>query len=302
MTRSSLQIAHLITFRSVAREASFTRAALALNVTQPAVTQQIRALQRHFNVTLVDVVGRRVRLTEAGAFLLERVDHFLDRLDALEREMREYSEVERGELRLGATMTIGSYGLAPLIARFRARYPNIGLSVTVENTQRIAERVVRGELSLALVEGPLSDPRLEIIPYQQDRLDLVVPPNHRLAQRRRPIRAVELAGETFITREEGSGTRELFQLEFRKAGVEPRIGLSLPTGEGIVQAVEEGLGIAVISTLFTRNAVREGRLAAVPLADVDLRRTFRLVMLKSVTPSPASLAFAALAQSSTTNG
>src|SRR5579875_3495543 len=254
MTRSSLKIAHLITFRSVAREASFTRAALALNVTQPAVTQQIRALQRHFNVTLVDVVGRRVRLTEAGAFLLERVDHFLDRLDALEREMREYSEVERGELRL------------------------------------------------ALVEGPLSDPRLEIIPYQQDRLDLVVPPNHRLAQRRRPIRAVELAGETFITREEGSGTRELFQLEFRKAGVEPRIGLSLPTGEGIVQAVEEGLGIAVISTLFTRNAVREGRLAAVPLADVDLRRTFRLVMLKSVTPSPASLAFAALAQSSTTNG
>lgn len=289
-----LQLAYLAAFRTVAQTGSFTRAAATLRVTQPAVTHQIHALERHFGVTLIDVVGRKPRLTEAGTFLVDRVGLFLDRLDALERDMREYSQIERGELRIGATVTIGSYGLASMIARFRNRHPAIELFVTVENTRQIGRRVLRGELSLALVEGDLDEPDLEITPYQDDTLILIAPPHHRLAGRRRPVRAAELAEEPFIAREEGSGTRELFRRAFLKARVEPRVVLSLPTGSGIVEAVEAGLGMAAVSSLFTTAAVAEGRVVPVRLLDVDMRRSFSLVMLKSQTPSPASLAFASL--------
>ncbi|MGH7708907.1 MAG: LysR family transcriptional regulator [Vulcanimicrobiaceae bacterium] len=295
MSRTKLQVSQLITFRALVRERNFTRTAEALRLTQPAVTQQVRALERHFGVTLVDIVGRRMQLTAAGSYLAERAGRLLDGIAGLERNMHEYAEAEIGELRLGATVTIGSYALAGLIARFRARHPRVALDITVENTRRIAAKVVHGELSLAMVEGPLDDPALEITAYQADALTLVVPPAHRLARRRRAVVAAELAGEAFVAREDGSGTRALFESAFHRAGVEPRIVLALPTSEGIVQAVEAGLGIAVVSGLVTRAAVAGGRLREVAVTDLDLRRSFRLVRLKNVTPSPATLAFAAIA-------
>jgi DNA-binding transcriptional LysR family regulator len=283
----------LLTFAQLARDPHFTRAAERLGLTQPAVTQHVRQLETTFGLRLVDVRGRRVELTEAGVFLAERCMRLADDLATLEREMREYATLEGGEVRLGATVTIGSYGLAPLLAAFHAAHSGIALRVTVENTELVCADVLRGHLSFALVEGEVTDPELEVIPYADDRLVVALAPAHRFAGRTR-LTTRDLASEAFVARESGSGTRAQFERAFRARGVEPRVVLELPTGEGIVQAVEAGIGVAVISTLVTRAAVAEGRIVTATVADAELDRTFLFVRRRDAAPSPGSRAFAAL--------
>jgi DNA-binding transcriptional LysR family regulator len=283
----------LLTFAQLALDPHFTRAAERLGLTQPAVTQHVRQLEHTFGLRLIDLRGRRVALTEAGVFLAERCKRLADDLATLEREMREYATLEGGEVRLGATVTIGSYGLAPFVAAFRAAHPQIALRVTVENTALVCADVLRGDLSFALVEGEVTDPALEVIPYADDRLVVALAPGHRFAGRTR-LRARDLAGEAFVAREGGSGTRAQFERAFRARGVEPRVVLELPTGEGIVQAVEAGIGVAVISTLVTRAAVAEGRIVTARVVDAALDRAFHFVRRRDAAPSPGARAFAGL--------
>ena len=290
----AFNLIQLETFRRLATEENFTRTAEQLNLTQPAVTQHVRALQDHFRVRLVDLVGRRTVLTDAGRFLAARAALLLGNVEALEREMREFADVRAGELRIGATVTIGTYALPDLVARFRAVSPAIQLRVEVENTQAMALAVKTGRVSLALVEGPLVDDDLEIEAYAADELVLVVAPSHPFAKRRKGVRALDLREEPFIFREEGSGTRTQVERALLAADITPRVVLTLPTGEGIVRAVELGIGIAIVSRLVAEAPVRDGRLACVATADLAFKRTFRIVRLRRHTPSPAALAFAAL--------
>jgi DNA-binding transcriptional LysR family regulator len=284
----------LQTFRLLAREGNFTRTAEALHLTQPAVTQQVRALQEHFGVQLVDLVGRRAVLTDAGRFLAERAEALLGSADALDREMREFADARAGELRLGATVTIGAYALPALVARFMAAHPAIRLQVEVGNTVAMADAVKAGRVSLALVEGPLADAELEITPYADDELVLVVPPWHEFAKRARPIEARDLRGARFVAREPGSGTRAQVERALAEAGVAPEIALTLPSGDGIIRAVELGIGVAILSRLVCDEPLRAGRIVRVPMRDLAFPRTFRTVRLRRRTPSPGSLAFAEL--------
>jgi LysR family transcriptional regulator, transcriptional activator of the cysJI operon len=287
-------LTQLETFRRLSQERNFTRTAEFLNLTQPAVTQHVRALQEHFHVKLVDLVGRKTVLTDAGLFLAARADLLLGSVDALEREMREFADVRAGELRIGATVTIGSYALPDLVARFRAAFPAIGLHVEVENTAAMARAVKTGRVSLALVEGPLVDDELEIEAYAEDELVLIVPPGHALTRRKGSVATSELADETFVFREVGSGTRSQVERTLRNAGVTPLVALTLPTGEGIVRAVELGIGIAIVSRLVAAAPVRAGRISQRRLSDIEFRRTFRVVRLRGQTPSPSAIALCSL--------
>jgi len=293
----AFNLIQLQTFRRLALEGNFTRTAEALHLTQPAVTQHVRALQEHFGVPLVDLVGRRSVLTDAGRFLAERVERLLGSVEALERDMREFADVRAGELRVGATITIGAYALPALVARFQARFPAIHLRVHVGNTAAMAAAVKAGRVSLALVEGPLADDELEIEPYADDELVLVAPPSHPLAERRTPIRARDLNRTRFVFREIGSGTRAQVEQVLRDAGVTPEVALTLPSGDGIMRAVELGIGVAIVSRLVSDEAVRAGRVIELRVRDLAFHRTFRTVRLRSQTPSPAAVAFWTLVRS-----
>ncbi|MCL4508176.1 MAG: LysR family transcriptional regulator [Chloroflexi bacterium] len=283
----NITLAQLQAFNSLASSGSFTRAARQLSVTQPAVTQQIRALERLLGVTLVDVVGRRTILTNAGQFLAARAEALLSGAAALEREMGEFAAARTGELYLGATLTIGTYTLPALLARFARRCPAIRVHVAVANTAITAARVRHGRLDLALVEGPLDDDDFDAIPYQDDCLLLVMSPCHHLAGRAQ-VHPQELEGEPFVWREQGSGTRALAEQKLARAGLVVRSATSLPSGEGVARAVQAGLGLAILSELVVEHAVASGRLAAAEIAGVDLRRTFRIVTLRGRTLSPAA--------------
>jgi len=293
----SMTLVQLETFVRVVALGNYTRVAEELHLTQPGVTQQVRALERHFKLRLVDVVGHTPVPTDAGRFLAARAAEVRGAVVALEREMGEFAHAEGGELHLGATLTIGSYALPDLLARFAAIHPGVAVRVEVANTAAMAARVRSGVLGLALVEGPLDDREgaLDILPFRDDHLLLVLPPAHRLAGRAR-VEPWDLTDEPFVWREAGSGTRDFAERALAAVGVVPVTVLELPSGEGVARAVEAGLGVAILSTLVVERAVAEGRVATAEVAGVDLRRTFRLVRPCGRTPSPAARAFAALAR------
>src|SRR5579875_1688824 len=169
-------LVQLETFVRVAALGNYSRVAAEFHMTQPGVTQQVHALERQLGVRLVDVVGRRPVLTDAGRFLADRAADVLTGVDALEREIGDFAAARTGQLTLGATLTIGAYVLPGLLARFAAAYPGITVHVEVANTAAMIERIRSTGLGLALVEGPANGDDLAIVPFQTDRLVLVTPP------------------------------------------------------------------------------------------------------------------------------
>ncbi|HTK06479.1 MAG TPA: LysR family transcriptional regulator [Ktedonobacteraceae bacterium] len=286
----SLTLVQLETFMRLAALGNFTRVAEERFLTQPAVTQQIRALERHFKLQLVEVVGHQPELTEAGRFLAARAGDLLTSVAALEHDMTEFAEARAGELRLGATLTIGTYALPSLLARFTQKHAGVHLHVEVANTSTIAHHVHTGALNLGLIEGSSQDEQLEHIPYQHDHLILVVSPQHAFAQQE-SITQQELIGEPMVWREPGSGTRLLVEQALAAAGIIPHVVLELPSGEGVARAVEAGLGIAFLSPLTVERAIAEKRLAAVAVTNFSLQRVFQLIIRHRHTLSPAAQAF-----------
>jgi DNA-binding transcriptional LysR family regulator len=286
-----LTITQLETFSRLAEIGNFTRTAEELYLTQPAVTQQVKALAEHFGTPLFDMVGRRPVLTDAGTFLAQRARELLSAFTALEREMREFADARSGTLDLGATLTIGNYAILPALAAFRAAHPGVSIRLTVANTAAMVEAIKDRRLALALVEGQVDDPALEVAPYANDELILIVPPRgHALSDIER-ITARDLAGIEFVSREEGSGTRSIAEDALRAVGIEPNVVLTVPSGEGVTRAVESGLGVAILSRLVVERAVAAGRVHAVRIEDVDLRRAFYVLRLRERTLSPLAARF-----------
>jgi DNA-binding transcriptional LysR family regulator len=286
-----LTITQLETFSRLAEIGNFTRTAEELYLTQPAVTQQVKALAEHFGTPLFDMVGRRPVLTDAGTFLAQRAGELLSALAALEREMREFADARSGTLDLGATLTIGNYAILPALAAFRAAHPGVSIRLTVANTAAIVAAIKDRRLALALVEGQVDDPALEVAPYASDELILIVPPRAHALSDVEKIAARDLTGIEFVSREEGSGTRSIAEDMLRAAGIEPNVVLTVPSGEGVTRAVESGLGVAILSWLVVERAVASGRVHAVRIADVDLRRAFHVLRLRGRTLSPLAARF-----------
>ena len=286
----SLTLVQLETFMRLAALGNFTRVAEERYLTQPAVTQQIRALERHFKLQLVDVIGHQPELTEAGHFLAERASDLLISVAALEHDMAEFAEARSGELRVGATLTIGTYTLPSLLAHFTREHPGVHVQVEIANTVAVAHHVCNGALTLGLIEGTYQSEELQHIPYQHDHLVLVVSPQHAFAQRE-SIAPQELIGEPMVWREEGSGTRQIAEQALAAAHIPPRVVLELPSGEGVARAVEAGLGIAFLSPLVVERAMAEKRLIAVEVTGLNLQRVFQLIVRSKHTLSPAARAF-----------
>jgi DNA-binding transcriptional LysR family regulator len=289
----TFSLAQLGSFAALARERNYSRVAEAAGLTQPAVAHQIRALERDFGVRLVEPGGRRVELTEAGTFLAERATLVLDAAAALERDVRDYADAAAGRLYLGATLTIGSTLLPDALARFASAHPAVAVEVEIANTAAIAAMLRSGTLSAALIEGFVDDPALTVEPFYDDELVLIAPPRHPLADSG-PVTFAALRDAAYITRERGSGTRALFERALATHGIAPRIVLAIPSGEGVVRAVADGLGIAAVSRLVCAAAIASGHVAALDAPQLDLRRSLVFVTRAGRARSPAVAAFRAL--------
>jgi DNA-binding transcriptional LysR family regulator len=289
-------LAQLEAFRLVARHGSFSRAARALGITQPAVSQQVAGLARELGLSLVDVRRNRPHLTEAGAFVAGHAERACREAALLKREAAAYAQGLRGALRVAATRTIGSYLLPALLARFLRDRPAVAAEVEIANTSLVEQRVADGDVALGLVEGRVTGDSLVCTPFARDRMVLVVPPRGHRFSGVAQVTAAQLAGEAFVIREQGSGTRNLGYDLLDARGVATHVVVELPSGEAIVRAVESGLGIAILSELVTERAARLGVVHTCTISDLPLERAFSLVRAKDRVLPPTAQEFAALVE------
>jgi LysR family transcriptional regulator, transcriptional activator of the cysJI operon len=279
-------------FRAVARHLNFRIAAEELLLTQSAVTQQIKALESEMDVPLFDRAGGRVSLTPAGAALLP----FADRLAALAAEAREAvaaaNGASTGRLVLGASQTIGQYLLPRLIAGFLEQNPKVDISVIGGNTQTILEALVEHRVQLCLIEGPAMRRDVQVEPFMEDHMVCVVPSGHEWADQE--IDVNELQQATLVARELGSGSRRIVEQAMEKAGLEVkklRLLMTFDSTEGLLSAVEAGLGVAFVSRWAVRNQLALGTLKLARVRELNLARMFSLATVAGPEPTGIARAF-----------
>jgi DNA-binding transcriptional LysR family regulator len=264
-------------FHAVAMAGSVSRAAREiLHISQPAVSNHVRALEEELGVLLLERVGKRVILTEAGQIMQRYAEQVLGLAQDTQRALRELQGLQRGTLRLGASSTPGIYLLPPVLAAFVARYPGITLEVEIANSQRVVDGVLARQWDLGLIGIPLEHPALHVEPYWRDTLVLIVPPHHRLATRP-AVTLADLVGETWISREAGSASGQVVNAVLHGAHLVQDHTLVLQGSEGVKQAVMAGLGIAMVSRFAVRLEVQQGVLRIVPVTDVDAERDLCLI-------------------------
>lgn len=261
-------------FVAVARHESVSRAASGLSLSQSATSTALGELERLYDTQLFDRVGKTLRLNELGQALLPRAVELLER--AQDMETRLQGRTGYGRLRIGATLTVGNYLATLIVADFLTRHPESDIRLDVHNTATIVDQVARHELDLGLIEGHCRHPELVVEPWVADELVVFCAPGHRLA-RAGSVPLADLAGEAWIMREAGSGTRETLDRALRERHLDPVVRLELEHTEAIKRAVEFGLGIGCISRLALREAFRRGSLVAVEVPELDLRRHFHFV-------------------------
>ena len=280
----------LMAFAAVAEAGGFTKAAEKMMVSQPAVSLQVAELESRLGVSLFHRLPRGVKLTSAGQTLLG----YARQIASLERDaeaaMAELIGVQRGRLTIGASHTIGTYLLPAVLGTFRQQYPQIELSLEIANTTQVEAMLLESAVDLAFTEGSVRDPNLRGELIAEDQLVAVAPAKHPLLSRKR-ITAEMLCREPLILREEGSGTREVFEAALAKLKLQVKPIMSLSSTEAIKRAVAGGIGLTVISRLSLDTELKAGALAIVPLVDLTIKRPLRLLRQRTGNDSPAAAAF-----------
>ena len=249
-------------FYFVAKLGSFTAAASHLLLTQPAISLQVKALEKELGERLFDREGRGIRLTHAGKILFGHAEDLVEKLDEIARVATELKDVERGRLALGASDTTSIHILPQLLERYVAAHPAVELSISSSFSSEVARRLRDGGLDLGIVTHPLTDDRLESEPLFSQELVLIVSRSHRWARRRR-IELDTLDAERVILLETGSSTRSHIDALLSARGVEFRPAMELSNFEIIKRYVEAGLGLSLVPS----SAVDRGRdrLVAIPI-------------------------------------
>lgn len=266
-----LSLRQLEVFAAVARGESVSAAARELAMSQSAVSGSLADLERQFDVRLFERIGKRLKLSEVGRSLRPRAEALCAQARQLESELS--GEAESGELSVGATLSIGNYLCAPLMARFMREHPGSRVRLHVANTVEIARQVRNFEIDVGLVEGEVSDSELEVTRWRDDELCVFASPQHPLA-RREHLSDADLKSAAWILREQGSGTRQTFERAMRGLLPELEVVLELEHTEAIKSAVKAGLGLGCVSRVALVDAFKHGSLVPCQVPGRDFRRFF----------------------------
>jgi len=272
-----MNLHHLKVFYAVAKGGSFTQAAQDLSISQPAVTIHIRALERYYGVRLFDRGSRRATLTDVGQTLFEYAQRIFALAEEAEHALENARELRAGRLRILGSLTVGAYYLPPVINLFKEKFPDIQISLSVDNSQRVVERIAGLRDDVGFLSGPVRDERLLVRPFLEDELVLLVPPGHAWAGRR-TVSLHELEDQPVILREPGSATRALLEDRLRQEGIRPRVSMELGSNEAIKRAVEMGMGVSVLSGAIVRREAEAGLLRMLRIREKGLRRQFEIII------------------------
>ncbi len=266
-------------FHTVAHTGSVTKAADYLHVTQPTVSDHIKALETRYTVKLFERRGRGIALTSLGHALFAITRRKFSLEAEAEQLLSSAQGLTSGTLRVIAD---GPYLVLPLLGKFQRHHPNIDLSLRFGNSHKVLESLFALEADIAILPDVIDDKRLHIVPYKQDRLMCIVERGHAFTKRR-SIRINEFAEQRLILREPGSHTRRLIDHTLKQAGVQLHNTLVIGSREGVREAVASGLGIGVVSE---SEIGQDRRIHALSIRDANLKITEYFVCLKESRPTP----------------
>ena len=270
-------------FCTVAETKSFSKTSEIIHLTQPAVSLQIQALEEKYETKLFDRSSSTVTLTPAGETLYKYAKEILTLYTSAEKAIGKQTGLLKGSLSIGAGSNIGNFILPALITEFKRIHPKTKIYLLVNNSKRVIELLNAGNIDLGLVEGDVSRQKMIVKKLLSDELLLIVSPEHHWAKRKE-ISISELAREPFILREPGSGTRQMIEKFLARHGItlhDLKISAILGSTEAIKDAVENGLGVSIISRWAVRKENRYGTLHLLSIKEEKMARDFSLVMNKN---------------------
>ncbi|AHF04760.1 LysR family transcriptional regulator [Marichromatium purpuratum 984] len=285
----NVSLRQLRVFEAVARHLSYTRAAEALHLSQPAVSMQVRQLEDAAGLALFERLGKRIELTEAGRELFHYSRAINRSLQEMEEVLESLKGVNRGRLHLAAASTV-NYFAPRLLAAFQQRYPGIALELEITNRESLIQLLQANAVDLVLMGQPPDRVEVEADPFMDNPLVVIAPPEHPLAGVS-AIPLARLAEEPFVMREPGSGTRQAMERVFSEHGMTIRQGLQMTRNEAVKQAVRSGLGLSVVSLHTLELELETGRLVILDVAGFPQRRQWYLVYRRGRRLSPAARAF-----------
>ncbi|WP_343597571.1 LysR family transcriptional regulator GigC [Acinetobacter sp.] len=284
-----MTLRQLAVFVAVAQEGTVTKASDAVKLTQSAASMALADLEDGLGAPLFDRLGKRLQLNDLGRFLLPQALEILGRCETFEQIAK--GELQSIDLRLGATLTISDYLMPDLMAGFLQKQPQAHLQLQVGNTRQIIEAVNQFQLDLALIEGSCHLPQLQSIHWHDDELAVCCAPSHPLAQLNRPLTPQDFNDVEWILREEGSGTREVFDLAILKNLSNANIRLTLGHNEAILKIISGGLGLSCISKLALRPMLNSRQLVILDTPFWELKRPLYMLVHRHKYQGPGLKAF-----------
>lgn len=283
-----MTLRHMKIFLTVCKENSISLAAKKLFISQPAVSNAIKELETYYNTPLFDRISKKIYITEAGKKVYEYAIHITSLFDELENSINNNST--SGQIKIGASITIGTHLIPEYINDFSQQFPNIRTYVTIDSSDVIENLILDNQLDLALIEGSIHSDFIESINFINDELVTICGINHPLREKKM-VTVSELANEDFLMREKNSGTRELAEsiLSLHNFTFVPLWESS--STEAIIQGVSKGIGISILPLQLVKDSINKKQVARLEIEGLSFQRQYHIIYHKNKFLSAAALEF-----------
>jgi LysR family transcriptional regulator, transcriptional activator of the cysJI operon len=274
-----MNLDYLKVFYVAANNKSFSQTAKDLHLSQSSVSIQIKQLEDHWDCQLFERTTKKMSLTLAGEILYKQVQKLFSIMNETTNELQELKGFIHGDLQVGASLTIGEHILPFVLADFNKLYPKVAIRFKVFNSRYIIDKLKNREINLGFIESMLSYPSLKQVPFAEDELIVIAPPNHLLSQKE-CLSIEELFTLPFIIRELGSGTRQVIEDTLRRNHEDPmklNIVIELEQTEAIKSAVEAGLGVSILSRYAVKKELELQTLKHIEIKEIRFLRSFYMV-------------------------
>ncbi|WP_314241164.1 LysR substrate-binding domain-containing protein [Empedobacter tilapiae] len=267
-------------FDTVAKRLNFTKAANELNITQPAVTKHIKEIESNLNIKLFERNGTKIKLTKAGEILLKYTEEIFSVYQKMEFEIGQLQEKQKGTLRLGASTTIAQYVLPPILAEFRKRFPEIQLSLVIQNSEKIEDLLANHKIDVGLIEAQIKNRTFHYFPFMKDEIVLVSRQNHSISTKN-SIKLGDLKNIPLVFREPGSGTLETIDLALKSKSMklnELNIEIQLGSTESIKSYVLHSDSLAFLSIQSILQELKNQTLTIIDVKNLVIERHFNFIV------------------------
>ncbi|WP_040207439.1 LysR substrate-binding domain-containing protein [Neobacillus jeddahensis] len=273
-------------FVTVIEQKNFTRAAEMLNISQPNVSLHIRNLENELGAKLIHRSPKLVQITEAGEILYRHAKRILLHFEEAKHEINDLRDIVTGKIRVGASFTIGEYILPKVLAVYASQYPLVDVQIIISNTTEVLDGIRANQLDIGLIEGQNNDQDLQIEPFMEDDMVVVVPPGHPLSLMKR-LEKDMLQNQIWIFREIGSGTRTYMDQFISDLDLTIKRSFVFSSNQGVKEAVKAGLGMALLSKWVVEREIQTNELLSLPIKNKKITRPFSIVQNKKSDESKA---------------